>query len=93
MDSLLKLLKILTSAIALFRSAPAPARVGLFLFFVAGLADGVLMPFFALWAHRDAGVPLAYILDCCWHVMRAENCSPRHLSVASRTGSVAGRFS
>jgi MFS transporter, DHA1 family, tetracycline resistance protein len=61
MDSLLKLLKILTSAIALFRSAPAPARVGLFLFFVAGLADGVLMPFFALWAHRDAGVPLAYI--------------------------------
>ncbi|HEY6831401.1 MAG TPA: MFS transporter [Pseudolabrys sp.] len=61
MDSLLKLLKILTSAIALFRSAPAPARVGLFLFFVAGLADGVLMPFFALWAHRDVGIPLAYI--------------------------------
>jgi MFS transporter, DHA1 family, tetracycline resistance protein len=61
MDSLLKLLKILTSAIALFRAAPAPARVGPFLFFVAGLADGVLMPFFALWAHRDAGIPLAYI--------------------------------
>ena len=41
--------------------SPGPARVGLFLFFVAGLADGVLMPFFALWAQQDAGIPTEYI--------------------------------
>jgi len=35
--------------------------VGLFLFFIAGLADGVLMPFFALWAQLDAGIPTEYI--------------------------------
>ena len=40
---------------------PAPARIGLFVFFVAGLADGVLLPFFALWARREAGVPVAAI--------------------------------
>jgi MFS family permease len=33
----------------------------LLLFFVAGLADGVLMPFFALWAQNDAGIPVEYI--------------------------------
>ena len=42
--------KILSSTIALFGGLPRPAKVGLFLFFAAGLADGVLMPFFALWA-------------------------------------------
>ena len=39
----------------------APARIGLFLFFVASVADGTLMPFFALWAHNDAGIPIEYI--------------------------------
>ena len=46
---------------ALLRALPRAARVALFLFFVAGLADGALMPFFALWAQREAGVPTAYI--------------------------------
>jgi MFS transporter, DHA1 family, tetracycline resistance protein len=55
------ILKILTSAIATFRAAPGAARVGSFLFFVASAADGTLMPFFALWAHHDAGIPIEYI--------------------------------
>lgn len=45
----------------LIRDLPRPARVAMLLFFVAGLADGVLMPFFALWAQRDAGVSTEYI--------------------------------
>jgi DHA1 family tetracycline resistance protein-like MFS transporter len=45
----------------LVRTLPRPAQVGIVLFFLAGLADGVLMPFFALWAQREAGVPTAYI--------------------------------
>lgn len=53
--------KILSSTIALFGGLPRPAKVGLFLFFAAGLADGVLMPFFALWAQQDAGIPTEYI--------------------------------
>jgi predicted MFS family arabinose efflux permease len=55
------ILKILTSAITTFRAAPGAARVGSFLFFVASAADGTLMPFFALWAHNDAGIPTEYI--------------------------------
>jgi MFS transporter, DHA1 family, tetracycline resistance protein len=43
------------------REAPGPARVGMFLFFAASMADGVLMPFFALWAHHDAGIATQYI--------------------------------
>ncbi|WP_288587046.1 MFS transporter [uncultured Methylobacterium sp.] len=35
--------------------------VALALFFAANLADGVLLPFFALWAVRDAGVPVAVV--------------------------------
>jgi DHA1 family tetracycline resistance protein-like MFS transporter len=31
------------------------------LFFAAAVADGILMPFFALWAHKDAGIPIEYI--------------------------------
>lgn len=53
--------KFISSAVVLFRELPGPARVGLFLFFVAGLADGVLMPFFALWAQQNAGIPTEYI--------------------------------
>jgi MFS family permease len=51
----------LSSSIALLRAAPRPARVGLFLFFAAGLADGVLVPFFALWAQQEAGISTQYI--------------------------------
>jgi predicted MFS family arabinose efflux permease len=65
MDNAFKILispfKILTSAFALLRGMPAAARVGLFLFFVASMADGTLLPFFALWAHADAGIPIEYI--------------------------------
>jgi MFS transporter, DHA1 family, tetracycline resistance protein len=52
---------IASQNIALVRALPRAARVALFLFFVAGLADGALMPFFALWAQREAGVPTEYI--------------------------------
>jgi len=31
------------------------------LLFAAAVADGILMPFFALWAHKDAGIPIEYI--------------------------------
>lgn len=55
------ILNILTSTIATLRAAPAAARVGMFLFFLASAADGTLMPFFALWAHNDAGIPVEYI--------------------------------
>lgn len=37
------------------------ALVGLCLYFLAGLADGALLPFFALWARKDAGIPTGYI--------------------------------
>ena len=53
--------KILMSAFTTFGAAPRAARVGSFLFFVASAADGTLMPFFALWAHDDAGIPIQYI--------------------------------
>jgi MFS transporter, DHA1 family, tetracycline resistance protein len=53
--------KILSSVYVSLRSVPGPARIGLFLFFVAGLADGVLMPFFALWAQQNAGIAVEYI--------------------------------
>jgi MFS transporter, DHA1 family, tetracycline resistance protein len=55
------ILKILTSAVAAFVNAPGAARVASFLFFAASAADGTLMPFFALWAHKDAGIPTEYI--------------------------------
>lgn len=55
------MIKILSSTFHPFRSLPRPAVVGLFIFFAAGLADGVLMPFFALWAQQEAGIPIQYI--------------------------------
>ena len=55
------LFKGLSSFFSTAREAPTPARVGMLLFFVASMADGVLMPFFALWAHRDAGIATQYI--------------------------------
>lgn len=46
----------------LFARRPvAPDRLGLFLFFLASLADGALMPFFALWAQHEADIPVRYI--------------------------------
>ncbi|MGB7034976.1 MAG: MFS transporter, partial [Xanthobacteraceae bacterium] len=55
------MIKILSSTFHPFRNLPRPAAVGLFIFFAAGLADGVLMPFFALWAQQEAGIPIQYI--------------------------------
>ena len=56
-----RIFKFLTASIAAFRTAPRAARVGSFLFFVASVADGTLMPFFPLWARNDAGIPVEYI--------------------------------
>jgi MFS family permease len=53
--------QILVSAATTFARAPRPAQVGMALFFAAAVADGILMPFFALWAHKDAGIPIEYI--------------------------------
>jgi MFS family permease len=54
-------LKSFTSAFTTFVRAPGAARVGMLLFFAASVADGILMPFFALWAHRIAGIPIEFI--------------------------------
>jgi DHA1 family tetracycline resistance protein-like MFS transporter len=51
----------LLAPFARVRALPRPAQIGIALFFLAGLADGVLMPFFALWAQRVAGIPIEYI--------------------------------
>jgi len=53
--------KIFTAAGKTFTQAPRAARVGMFLFFAAAAADGILMPFFALWAHKVAGIPIEFI--------------------------------
>jgi DHA1 family tetracycline resistance protein-like MFS transporter len=55
------LFKFLTSTLDTIRATPGPGRVAMFLFFAASMADGTLMPFFALWAHNDAGIPTEYI--------------------------------
>ena len=56
-----RIFKFLTASITAFRAAPRAARVGSFLFFLASVADGTLMPFFPLWARNDAGIPVEYI--------------------------------
>lgn len=56
-----RIFKFLTSSITAFTAAPRAARVGSFLFIVASVADGTLMPFFPLWARNDAGIPVEYI--------------------------------
>jgi MFS family permease len=53
--------KILIAGGTLFAAAPRAARIGMLLFFAAAAADGILMPFFALWAHQDAHIPIAFI--------------------------------
>jgi MFS transporter, DHA1 family, tetracycline resistance protein len=40
---------------------PVPARIALLLFFLAAVADGALMPFFALWALKVAHVKVEWI--------------------------------
>jgi MFS family permease len=49
------------SYLVLLRALPTPAKTAVLLFFLAGLADGTLTPFFALWAQKEAGVPTEYI--------------------------------
>jgi DHA1 family tetracycline resistance protein-like MFS transporter len=56
-----RFLKSFTSAITTFIRAPGAARVGMFLFFAASVSDGILMPFFALWAHKIAGIPIEFV--------------------------------
>ncbi|MFZ0723338.1 MAG: MFS transporter, partial [Xanthobacteraceae bacterium] len=56
-----RILAIFTAGIVTFAQAPRAARIGMLLFFAASAADGILMPFFALWAHKDAGIPIAFI--------------------------------
>jgi MFS transporter, DHA1 family, tetracycline resistance protein len=53
--------QVLTSAPVTFARAPRAAQVGMFLFFAAAVADGILMPFFALWAHKVGGIPIEYV--------------------------------
>ncbi len=52
---------IFAAAITTFANAPGVARVGMFLFFAATAADGILVPFFAIWAHNVAGIPVEWI--------------------------------
>ena len=56
-----RLLAIFTAGIVTFAQAPRAARIGMLLFFAASAADGILMPFFALWAHKDAGIKIEFI--------------------------------
>ncbi len=58
---MVRFLKSFTSAIGTFIRAPGAARVGMFLFFAAAVADGILMPFFALWAYKIAHIPIELI--------------------------------
>lgn len=43
------------------RHRAAPHAVSMALYFFAGLADGALVPFFALWAQHAAGIPTRFI--------------------------------
>ncbi len=56
-----RILDIFTAGVTTFAQAPRAARIGMFLFFAAAAADGILMPFFALWAHKDAGIKIEFI--------------------------------
>lgn len=38
-----------------------PASIAVLLFFFVGIADGAMLPFFALWAQHDAGIPVGWI--------------------------------
>ncbi|MFZ6658276.1 MFS transporter [Undibacterium sp. TJN19] len=57
----MRLLSKISSFYSIFTNAPLATSVALSLFFLVGFADGVLMPFFAMWAEKDAGVTAEYI--------------------------------
>jgi predicted MFS family arabinose efflux permease len=46
---------------SLWQSMPRPAALGLLLMCCAGIADGALLPFLALWAVDEAGIPVGAI--------------------------------
>lgn len=50
-----------SASLRIFTNAPLATAVGLFLCFFVGFADGVLMPFFALWAEKEAGISASHI--------------------------------
>jgi len=52
---------MINTLLSSWRAAPRPALLGLLLFFCAGFADGVLMPFFPLWASSEAGIPVGAV--------------------------------
>ena len=56
-----RIIDIFTAGVTTFAQAPRAARIGLFFFFAAAAADGIPMPFFALWAHKDAGIAIEFI--------------------------------
>ena len=56
-----RVFKAFGAGVTTFAHAPRDARIGMVLFFAAAAADGILMPFFALWAHKDAGIPIEFI--------------------------------
>ncbi len=58
---MISLPRVLSANLALVRAMPRPARIAVLILFAAGLADGVLMPFFALWAMQSGGIQTAYI--------------------------------
>lgn len=45
----------------LLTSFRKPASIAALLFLFISIGDGVMLPFFALWAQKDAGVPTAWI--------------------------------
>lgn len=54
-------MSLLTQSPSLIARLPAPARISILLFFLAAVADGALMPFFALWALKVAHVEVGWI--------------------------------
>jgi DHA1 family tetracycline resistance protein-like MFS transporter len=53
--------RILFESLTLLRAMAPAARVATLLFFAAGVADGTLMPFFALWARSEGGMPVEFV--------------------------------
>ncbi|MFD2052405.1 MFS transporter [Mesorhizobium calcicola] len=47
--------------VSFWRAMPRPVLLGLLLFFCAGFADGVIVPFFPLWADGEANIPVGAI--------------------------------
>lgn len=54
-------MNLLSRFTSFVRRMPVPARIALLLFFLAAVADGALMPFFALWALKIAHVEVEWI--------------------------------